>query len=111
MPIRQNDIRKSTTKLITEWTTRSITFVRIISVSSENVAYGWPFKLMFDRLYRDLSIFKLDKKASVRATTMARIFEIINNFTLNVDGDIAEVTPMMPHTQNTAPHQIPWPYS
>ena len=66
---------------------------------------------MFDRLYLNWSIFKLDRKASVRATIMATIFDSRNNLTLNMDGDIAEVTPRMPHTQNIVPHQIPCPYS
>ena len=66
---------------------------------------------MFARLYLNLSIFKEDRKASVRATTMAARLEAKNNLTLSTDGDIEEVTPSMPHTQNIAPHQIPCPYS
>jgi hypothetical protein len=28
---------------------------------------------------------------------------------LNIDGDIADRTPRIPHKKNMIPHQIPWP--
>ena len=86
-------------------------FILIIAASSEKVEYGCPCKVIFARLYLNLSIFKQDKKASKRATTMATRFDTKNNLTLGTDGDIAELTPSMPHTQNMVPHQIPCPYS
>ena len=58
-----------------------------------------------------MSIFKLDKKARLRAATIATRFDNRNNLTLSKDGDIAEETPSIPQMQNILPDQIPCPYS
>ena len=77
--------------------------------SVENVEYGCPSKLMFLRLYVNTSTLETDRNANIRAKMIAVTFVNINNLSLNIDGDIADRTPRMPHRKNMIPHQIPWP--
>ena len=80
-------------------------------VSREYVEYGCPSKLMLARLYFNASTFEIDRRNNIRAKMIAAMFDNTNNLTLNIDGDVADVTPSEPQTQNMIPHQIPWPYS
>ena len=77
--------------------------------SVENVEYGCPSKRMFLRLYLKTSTLEIDINANIRAKMIAVTFDNTNNLSLNIDGDIADRTPRMPHKKNMIPHQIPWP--
>jgi hypothetical protein len=76
-------------------------------VSSENVEYGCPSKLMFVRWYSNTSTLEIDRNANIRAKMIADTFDNTNNLSLNIDGDIADRTPRIPHKKNMIPHQIP----
>ena len=75
--------------------------------SAEYVEYGCPSKLMFVRSFLNLSTLEMDRNANIRAKIVAIMFDKTNNFSLNMDGDIADRTPRIPHKRSMIPHQIP----